>query len=81
MRYRRKKNQDEKSYLVLFACSLSRALHLELLLNLETVEVLRSFETIHCAPRSADKDILRQRQNVCCCGQVAGESNERRTVA
>ena len=37
---RRKKNQEGKSYLVLFACSLSRALHLELLLSLETVEFL-----------------------------------------
>ena len=34
------KNQEGKSYLVLFACSLSRALHLELLLSLETVEFL-----------------------------------------
>ena len=40
IRYRRKKNQEGKSYLVLFACSLSRALHLELLLSLDTVEFL-----------------------------------------
>ena len=40
IRYRRKKNQVGKSYLVIFACSLSRPLHLELLLSLETVEFL-----------------------------------------
>jgi hypothetical protein len=40
IRYRRKKTQEGKSYLVLFACSLSRALHLELLLSLETAEFL-----------------------------------------
>ena len=40
IRYRRKKGAEGKSYLILFACSLSRALHLELLLSLETVEFL-----------------------------------------
>ena len=40
IRYRRRKDQEEKCYLILFACSLSRSLHLELLLSLETVEFL-----------------------------------------
>jgi hypothetical protein len=40
IRYRRRKDQEDKCYLILFACSLSRALHLELLLSLETVEFL-----------------------------------------
>ena len=40
IRYCRKKNLEGKCYLVLFACSLIRALHLELLLSLETVEFL-----------------------------------------
>ena len=40
IRYRRKKGVEGKSYLILFACTLSRALHLELLLSLETVEFL-----------------------------------------
>ena len=40
IRYRRRKDQEDKCYLILFACSLSRSLHLELLLSLETVEFL-----------------------------------------
>jgi hypothetical protein len=40
IRYRRRKDQEDKCYLILFAWSLSRALHLELLLSLETVEFL-----------------------------------------
>ena len=40
IRYRQTKNREGKCYLVLFACGLSRALHLELLLSLETVEFL-----------------------------------------
>ena len=40
IRYCRKKNLEGKCYLVLFACSLTRAFHLELLLSLETVEFL-----------------------------------------
>ena len=41
IRYRHRKDQEGKCYLILFTCSLSRALHLELLLCLEMVEFVR----------------------------------------
>ena len=44
LKYKIKKNVEGKAYLVLYACSLSRAVFIEVLPNLETVEFLRSFK-------------------------------------
>ncbi|XP_015754716.1 PREDICTED: uncharacterized protein LOC107334299 [Acropora digitifera] len=44
LKFRKKKGQDGKAYLVLYACSLTRGVYLELLSSLETSEFLRSLK-------------------------------------
>ena len=44
LKFRKKKGQDGKAYLVLYACSLTRGIYLELLSSLETSEFLRSLK-------------------------------------
>ena len=46
IKYRRSARVEGKAYLVLFACSLSRALHLEILPNLETATFLGSLKRL-----------------------------------
>ena len=42
--YRSAKNRERKSYILLYTCSLSRAIHLELLPDLTTTEFIHSFK-------------------------------------
>ena len=44
LKFPKKKVQDGKAYLVLYACSLTRGIYLELLSSLETSECLRSLK-------------------------------------
>ena len=44
LKFRKKKGQDGKAYLVLYACSLTRGIYLELLSSLENSEFLRSLK-------------------------------------
>ena len=44
LKFPKKKVQNGKAYLVLYACSLTRGIYLELLSSLETSEFLRSFK-------------------------------------
>jgi hypothetical protein len=44
IRYRASKKVEKKAYLVVFACSLTRGVRLELLKSLETEEFLQSFK-------------------------------------
>lgn len=44
LKYKKTKKVDGKAYLLLYACSLTRALYLELLPNMETIEFLRSLK-------------------------------------
>ena len=44
LKYKKKRNVEGKPYLLLYACSLTRALYLEVLPNLETSEFLKSFK-------------------------------------
>ena len=44
LKFRKKKGQDGKAYLVLYACNLTRGIYLELLSSLETSEFLRSLK-------------------------------------
>ena len=46
IKYRKSPRVEGKAYLVLYACSLSRALHLEVLPNLETVAFLGSLKRL-----------------------------------
>ena len=46
IKYRKSARVEDKAYLVLFACSLSRALHLEVVPNLETVTFLGSLKRL-----------------------------------
>ena len=46
IKYLKKPKQEAKSYIVLYACSLSRAVYLELLHSLETQEFLQSFKRL-----------------------------------
>ena len=46
IRYRKSTKVDGKAYLVLYACSLSRALHLEVLPNLDTTTFIGSLERL-----------------------------------
>jgi hypothetical protein len=45
IRYRASKKVERKAYLVVFACSLTRGVHLELLKSLETEEFQQSFKS------------------------------------
>ena len=42
--YRQAKNREKKSYVLLYTCSLSRAIHLELLLDMTATEFIHSFK-------------------------------------
>ena len=42
--YRLSKKRDDKAYILLFACSLTRAIHLELLSNQTTEEFMKAFK-------------------------------------
>ena len=44
LKYKKKRNVEGKAYLLLYACSLTRALYLEVLPNLETSVFLKSFK-------------------------------------
>ena len=44
IKYRRSKSQEGKAYIVVYACSLTRALYLEVLTSMETVEFLQSLK-------------------------------------
>ena len=44
IRYRVSKQREEKAYVLLYACSLTRGIYLDLLPNLETAECLRSLK-------------------------------------
>ena len=44
IRYKSKDKKTKKSYLVMYACSLTRAVHLEVLRLLEVTEFLASFK-------------------------------------
>ncbi|XP_028419027.1 uncharacterized protein LOC114544609 [Dendronephthya gigantea] len=44
IKYRVKTNKEKKAYLALFACSLTRAVHMELVRSLETGEFIRCFK-------------------------------------
>ena len=46
IKYLKKPKQEAKSYIVLYACSLTRAVYLELLHSLETQEFLQSFKRL-----------------------------------
>ncbi|XP_028415553.1 uncharacterized protein LOC114538695 [Dendronephthya gigantea] len=46
IRYKTKAKAEKKSYLVLYACSLTRAVHLELLKSLEVVEFIPSLKRL-----------------------------------
>ena len=46
IKYLKKPKQEAKSYIVLYACSLTRAVYLELLHSLETQEFLHSFKRL-----------------------------------
>jgi hypothetical protein len=52
--YRSKKNED-KSYILIYTCSLTRGLHLELLPNLSSGK----FQEVRCSPRTTKEDDLR----------------------
>ena len=44
LKFRKKKGEDRKAYLVLYACSLTGGIYLELLSSLETSEFLRTLK-------------------------------------
>ena len=44
LKYRKSKKQEGKAYLTVYACSLTRALHLEVLTTMKTTEFLRSLK-------------------------------------
>ncbi|XP_028414391.1 uncharacterized protein LOC114537541 [Dendronephthya gigantea] len=46
IRYKRSNKRESKSYLVIFSCSLSRAVHLELMRNLETTSFIPCFKRL-----------------------------------
>ena len=44
LKYRKSKSQEGKAYLIVYACSLTRALHIEVLTTMETTEFLGSLK-------------------------------------
>ena len=44
--YKTKKKSELKAYILLFSCSVTRAVHIELVSNLTTTEFIKSFKTL-----------------------------------
>ena len=55
--YRQAKNREKKSYILLYTCSLSRAIHLELLPDLTAMEFIHSFK-MFIARRARPKKVF-----------------------
>ena len=64
IRYRVSKQREGKAYVLLYACSLTRGIYLDLLPNLENRRVPKEFEAVYCAPRTAGTNLFRQRPNL-----------------
>ena len=73
----RKSKKEQKAYIVIYSCSLTRAVFLELLPSLETGEFYQKPQTPDSEKREADKDLLRQRENVHRCSQLVEKSTQR----
>ena len=61
LKYRKKKTQESKAYVVVYSCSLSRALYLEVLTSVETTEFLQSLKRLIARRGCPKKDLFRQR--------------------
>ena len=46
LKYRKVKNTEAKAYIVLYACSLTQGIYLELLPNMETKEFMSSLKRL-----------------------------------
>ena len=77
IKYQRAARIEGKAYLVLFACSLSRALHLEILPNLETATFLGEPKAPYCSQGTTIEYLLRQRKNFHRGSKVAQADPER----
>ena len=44
--YKTKKKSELKAYILLFSCSVTRAVHIELVTNLTTIEFIKSFKRL-----------------------------------
>ena len=67
IKYLAKGKKEGKAYIILYACSLTRGLYLELLPDLTTEESRKS-EAVGSKTWSSRKGVLRQREDVCCSG-------------
>ena len=77
LKYRKNAKTEEKAYMLLYSCSLTRALFLDLLPNLETKEFLASFKRFIARPRETAKGVFRQRKNLRWCRPVDQASDAR----
>ena len=69
VKYLQKPKREQKAYVVLYSCSLTRGVFLELLPSLET-GVYQQPETTDSEKRKAIKSIFRQWENLCSGSQV-----------
>ena len=65
-----KSGREKKSYIVLYTCSLTRAVFLDLLPSLETREFIKSFKRLVARRGRQSVIFFRQRVNFCCSFKV-----------
>ena len=78
LKYRKSKKQEGKAYLIVYTCSLTLALHVEVLTTMETTEFLGSLKRFIARRGRPKEDLLGQWWNVRCSSQVASNRNEGR---
>ena len=52
LKYRKGKKNEAKVYIVLYACSLTRGIYLELLPNMETKKIHEQFKEVYSTSRA-----------------------------
>ena len=77
IKYRDKGKKEKKSYLVMFACSLTRAVHLELVRDGGIYNLLKE---VYCEKRKTRTSLLRSRVHIQGCGKVVVKGPETRNV-
>lgn len=73
VKYRDKCKEEQKAYVALYSCSLTRGVTAQY----GDYRVRQESEAVNCQKRTTIKDLFRQWSDLCCCSQVAKESTQR----
>ena len=77
IKYLSKSKREMKAYIVLYACCLTRAVYLEILLNLSMEEFIHNFsQASDRQTRTSGEDLPRQSENLRRSGKVVEEDKE-----